>query len=590
MLARVFPILGKTKKMQKTEDRNTNAWPPFHIENFEPALASPEKAASRLHDWLKKSAEFEKSTSVQSLENHLIAAYEDIDSLLDLLSSLHLFKSSLQCLEFYAATDTLATQCRARFAQIHYEWKKALFCESEETSDIPNAGNAKDSKFDFNTSLKTTLQKEMPHEVPSQMAALFQVGLSTGFETNGRQIQNILDDQKGFLQEKLITFSNLNSFLTAAKKDLRAQAHHWCEQTLEANATKIFPLRQARMRWVMEAQNSIPGSHFHAARRARQSFSIQTEKELFGMQTRAASFSNKATQWKAAQLGHAFALADRKAPAGTAEKISWPEAWSLIKEVAQELFPPYGNILSELESSGTVLTDPGKIQGQAWFMFTGHRGQSPLVHSPFWGDTESVQALAHELGHACHITHLRRTHGVLTAAKIPMTCAETIALLFEFAVSWKMRSRASHPSQRQNSTLALIDQAQHFLRSMLLRARFDQFRFENPDASLKDCHEKYAQLTFESYGGYFSSPLETQTFEWLRDVFAETMPFYGLEYTLAYLCANGLLFSCSSEQRERFLTWHGQGDFDVAYEQFTHLKLKDQTFFNSIFDKMESLL
>ena len=156
---------------------------------------------------------------------------------------------------------------------------------------------------------------------------------------------------------------------------------------------------------------------------------------------------------KARVLGHAGGLPwwDLFAPVGAAadQRIAWPDAIARVHGAFAGYSPTLAGLVDRASSDGWIDAEPraGK-EGGAFCMPM--RGAESRVLLNFDGSADSVQTLAHELGHAYHNTNLAERTPL--QRQTPMALAETASIFCE-TIMVEAGLAATPPEQR----LGLLD-------------------------------------------------------------------------------------------------------------------------------------
>jgi pepF/M3 family oligoendopeptidase len=134
---------------------------------------------------------------------------------------------------------------------------------------------------------------------------------------------------------------------------------------------------------------------------------------------------------KAALLGHpsgALPWWDMLAPVGSGRRFAWSEATEAVAGAFGTYAPQLAGLVGRAVDDGWLDAEPrdGKVGG-AFCMSI--EGEVSRVLLNFDGSFDSVQTLAHELGHAYHNTNLG--HRTMLQRQTPMALAETASIFCE---------------------------------------------------------------------------------------------------------------------------------------------------------------
>ncbi|CAN5774453.1 M3 family oligoendopeptidase [soil metagenome] len=155
---------------------------------------------------------------------------------------------------------------------------------------------------------------------------------------------------------------------------------------------------------------------------------------------------------KAALLGHAGGLPwwDLLAPVGDGRRFSWPEATESVRAAFGRYSPALAGLVERAVRERWLDAEPrdGKVGG-AFCMPVQCDVSRVLLN--FDGSFDSVQTLAHELGHAYHNTNL--SHRTPLQRHTPMALAETASIFCETVMVQAGLSGVTEPAAR----LAMLD-------------------------------------------------------------------------------------------------------------------------------------
>ncbi|MBI2710708.1 MAG: M3 family oligoendopeptidase [Actinobacteria bacterium] len=156
---------------------------------------------------------------------------------------------------------------------------------------------------------------------------------------------------------------------------------------------------------------------------------------------------------KAALLGHpsgALPWWDLLAPVGRGRRFAWPEATHAVGEAFATYSPKLAGLVQRAVDERWLDAEPrpGKVGG-AFCMPV--EGDASRVLVNFDGSFDSVQTLAHELGHAYHNTNLAGRTAL--QRRTPMALAETASIFCETVMVQAGLARATDAATR----LAILD-------------------------------------------------------------------------------------------------------------------------------------
>ncbi|HEY4376295.1 MAG TPA: M3 family oligoendopeptidase, partial [Acidimicrobiales bacterium] len=160
---------------------------------------------------------------------------------------------------------------------------------------------------------------------------------------------------------------------------------------------------------------------------------------------------------KATLLGHAEGLPwwDLLAPVGAPRRFEWTEATAAVADAFARYSPPLAALVHRAVAERWIDAEPrdGKVGG-AFCMSV--QGEESRVLLNFDGSFDSVQTLAHELGHAYH--GVQRGQRTPLQRETPMALAETASIFCEtIMVQAGLAATAGDSAEDRAARLALLD-------------------------------------------------------------------------------------------------------------------------------------
>lgn len=244
---------------------------------------------------------------------------------------------------------------------------------------------------------------------------------------------------------------------------------------------------------------------------------------------------------------------DVGAPVGTqdTEKIPYDEAARFIVEQFSRFGPRLEQLAVTAFNEGWIEAEdrPGKRPGGfcASLPMTGES----RIFMTYGGRPQSVDTLAHELGHAYHFHVMRDLPP--WARRYPMNLAETASTLAEMIVADGSLAAATEPGHRLSLLDTRLQRASAFL--MDIHARF-LFETDFYDArrrgplTVDELNERMEAAQRKAFAGAIDSyhPLF-----WASKLHFHIthMPFYNFPYTFGYLFSAGI-YARKDEYGERF--------------------------------------
>jgi|GEM_PF-4090830 len=486
---------------------------------------------------------------------------------------------------FLAGIASEATAARALAETLQAKWRNALLKAGTETFDA--LSQRETTELDF-------LRAQESFEPSPEILPWRALAQRTGFDPLRRLIQTFLQSsQFGTITDAAggshaVTFANHREFLKHRDHVVREGAFVCADAFARRHAEMLFSARRARIRAILETRALCGATDFLASHLEKKQLPAGLPALLEPHSKRAARIGSAFVKILAKRLDLvSLSAADLDAPLNDQVTPTLATTWEAIAHVAQSFSPDWERTVRACETSGTVLVDPAQARSPYWYMQTSYEGKAPLVHSPFKNDLESVQATAHEMGHACHLTHLVRTRGPYDAQRVPLQFVEIFSLAFEIATLKHLAENATSLAEKRAWHRARLDQGLHFTRRMLLRARFDALLFAKETPSFEELDQARTRDEHDSFAG--ALPLEgVRNATWLFDFFPEEMPFYGFEYSLAYLVASTLVEL--KPPQETFLAFAQDGGFQPlgkALRDHFALDLENPCLFDPAWEALE---
>lgn len=156
---------------------------------------------------------------------------------------------------------------------------------------------------------------------------------------------------------------------------------------------------------------------------------------------------------KARLLGHADGLPwwDLLAPVGTPKRFAWPQATAAVRDAFDTYSPRLAGLVDTAVAEAWIDAEPraGKVGG-AYCMSIADGVSRVLVN--FDGSFDSLQTLAHELGHAYHNLNLGERTPLQRST--PMALAETASIFCETIM---VQAGLAQVGDDEQGRLALLD-------------------------------------------------------------------------------------------------------------------------------------
>jgi hypothetical protein len=219
-------------------------------------------------------------------------------------------------------------------------------------------------------------------------------------------------------------------------------------------------------------------------------------------------------------------------PPPSADCLGLENLLGLLESHVARLHPAFPGVLRELQQNQALLTDPRATFSAAWFTLPHYGGGTPLVHVPYHRTVDDFCAAAHEFGHACHTAVVARELGAIAAADEALCYSEVFSLVFEIAAVNQAYKQAAAADEREFWRGVVLEQAAHFLRTLPIRASFDELMYLEGIPSAR----AWVQAHAESSPSWLPLPTPEDT-SWVLSTSSEDAPFQGRAYCLAFLLA-----------------------------------------------------
>jgi oligoendopeptidase F len=263
--------------------------------------------------------------------------------------------------------------------------------------------------------------------------------------------------------------------------------------------------------------------------------------------------------------------------------LAFSRVIEVLRGELEERAPAYAQVLDEVLAGETLLSDPLASKSASWFVYADGNGGLPLVHVPYHRNLECYSAVAHELGHACHLTQLARTRGPIAQADDSLVLNEMFAIYFEIVALSGSLARAATSAERRFWRDALLEQGLHFMRTLPIWAHFEEgvHGGEAPEAAFRHAT---AALTPD----WLSHGEVDQ--RWALQIHTEQMPFYGYGYQAAYAFALLMYLRCDATSLLRLATESPWQPLASVMGRLLNVELASQTAFDPVLGWLEGLL
>jgi oligoendopeptidase F len=383
-----------------------------------------------------------------------------------------------------------------------------------------------------------------------------------------------------------LTPSNVRALLSSSDRELRRAAWQFRRSVAAEQLTVLEPIKRARADFRIAQARLLGYSDVLDAtlddwRLSREGY------DAVGMQVaRGRDFFDTFYRWKQSALNEStFEEADLSATA-----VSARSEWLGLDRVfvalhaAPGLSGDFKGVLTELVESRVLFTDTRATLSPSWFTLPHYGGGLPLVHVPYHRTLDDFCAAAHELGHACHTTVVARKLGALAASDESLCYSETFSLAFEIAALNQALIAASSDEERRFWRAAVLEQAAHFVRTLPIRARFDELVYLQG----RPYNEAWAEAHAALSPAWLPCP-SAEDCTWVLATSSEDLPFHGHAYALAYLSAYAAYLQPDSTAIATLLEnpWE---PIDRTYESILELDLKDEHAFDRVWRHLADVL
>lgn len=321
--------------------------------------------------------------------------------------------------------------------------------------------------------------------------------------------------------------------LNDQSRELRGAVWRFLGERAVAAEPVLGRIKLSRLRFVGESAKLRGFDDALGAAFAGFRLPVAAARALRGLAPRTKALADRYYRRKAQKLGiTALQNFDLSAPlAGVATNdLTFSRVNDVLHSELSVRAAGYAELLDEVLAGPTLLTDPAASKSAGWFVYAEGNGALPLVHVPYHRNLECYSAVAHELGHACHLTYLARARGAIAQSDDSLVLNEMFAIYFEIALLNGSLARAGTPAQRELWRDALIEQGLHFMRTLPVWAHFEDavHAGREPVDAFRQAHHALTPDWLMT---------DEIDHRWALQVHTEQMPFYGYGYQAAYALA-----------------------------------------------------
>jgi hypothetical protein len=329
--------------------------------------------------------------------------------------------------------------------------------------------------------------------------------------------------------------SSLRALLVNDDRAVRRAAWEFRQGAATRSAGALQGINEMRALYRREEARLSGYSDVLQAACAEFRISSATYGALRAQRTRVLRFADDFLPWKQRRLGlerlEAFDVG-AQVPPPSAACLGLEKLLGLLESHVARLHPAFPGVLRELQQNQALLTDPRATSSAAWFTLPHYGGRTPLVHLPYHRTVDDFCAAAHELGHACHTAVVARELGAIAAADEALCYSEVFSLAFEIAAVNQAYEQAEAADEREFWRGVVLEQAAHFLRTLPIRASFDELTYLEGVPSAR----AWVQAHAESSPSWLALPT-LEDASWVLSTSSEDAPFQGRAYCLAFLLA-----------------------------------------------------
>jgi len=394
-----------------------------------------------------------------------------------------------------------------------------------------------------------------PHQLSDELEQLLHDKSVAGRSAWTRLYDETLAAMRCTVDGKELTLAEVLNLLSNHDGEVRRKAAEALSSRLKDHA-RLFALvtntlikdKEVEDRW---RKHSTPAESRHLAN--------QVEKEVVDALARAVGdayprLSHRYYKLKARWMGKdPLDYWDRNAPlpGDSDEKISWPEARSIVLDAYNDFSPRMAQIAGQFFEKSWIDAGPRPGKESGAFSHPTVPSAHPYILMNFQGRNRDVMTLAHELGHGVHQV-LAAPQGALMAGT-PLTLAETASVFGEMLTFQSLLRRESDPARRR---LLIGSKIEDMLNTVVRQIAFHQFETKLHDErrsgelSLKRINDIWMETQRESLGPSIRLG-EGYEFLWGYISHFIHVPFYVYAYAFGDCLVNSL-YAVYEENAEGF--------------------------------------
>ncbi len=192
---------------------------------------------------------------------------------------------------------------------------------------------------------------------------------------------------------------------------------------------------------------------------------------------------------------------------GELSKFSWIQAKEMILESYSSFNSQFAQIASNMFDNNRIDASSKPTKDAGAFCYLWYRGQSAFILMSFGGILESLQSLAHELGHGIH-AYLLAEHQRYLNTRVPMVLAETASEFGGMLFTDYFLTKVSDPQSKKNFLAKTLEHLFNVIFEVSSRIRFEQSLYEAIEANEFLEADKITELFWKARKIYFGDAVE----------------------------------------------------------------------------------
>ena len=236
------------------------------------------------------------------------------------------------------------------------------------------------------------------------------------------------------------------------------------------------------------------------------------------------------------------------------ESYSWEDAQKIIKTSFSKFDPEILEIVEDMFSRNHIDAVPRKGKTPGAFCSTWYGGKSTFILQSFNDDLDSVQTLAHELGHSIH-AYLMVKEQTIFNTWFPAVAAETASFFGELLLIEELLSKMKTKEEKIDILLKLVSRIGHVIFGLT-----PMYWFETEIYEAIERGEFLDSKTITNYWVTSRDKIYGDTVEWFEDVnsswslvphyYMSNFRYYNYPYIFAQLFVYALYQQYLKEKEE----------------------------------------